>query len=227
MVGDPRALRAAGMGRGFGNPDNEREMPLRERHKVDKLQRISAAAIERFGREGYESATLRDIARDAGVALGTLSLYARDKRDLVLMIFNRVIPPLVEMGRRSTVPTAPLVDNVINFFSPFYTAYAQNATLYRVVLSQIHTAAASVHAQENEALRTDLLGHLRDILLRAAASGHCRRDIDPEIQARTFFYLYFASVRVWLFQKDPDPAQGLAELRTLYEQHVEGIRPQP
>ena len=202
-------------------------MGLRERHKIDKQNRISEAAIALFGREGFDGTTLRDIAREADVALGTLSLYARDKRDLVMMIFNKVVPPLMERGRRNTDARGRIVDNMIAFFEPFYNAYNDEIMLYRIVLGQIYNGPDSAHADANDRTRLELLDMIGDIILRAMAAGECRADVDVGTQARSFFYLYFAAVRVWLFQDKPDVGQGLAELRTLYDQHMVGLLPHP
>jgi hypothetical protein len=48
---------------------------LRERGKLDKRERIRAAACELFSSHGVEAATLRQIAERAQVALGTLFNY--------------------------------------------------------------------------------------------------------------------------------------------------------
>ena len=195
---------------------------LRERHKIAKIEKISNAAIKLFGRDGYDGTTLRDIAREADVALGTLSLYARDKQDLVLMIFNSLIPPLFEDGRREIDRTAPLIENMIAFYGPCYRAYAGNRTLYRTVLGQIYNGPTSVHAEENDAIRIEILGHMGDIIHHAIATGECRADIDVAVQSRAFFYVYFTAVRVWLFQENPDPAQGQMALRLLFGAIVHG-----
>ncbi len=196
---------------------------LRERNKIDKLKRISAAAIKLFGRDGYEGTTLRDIAREADVALATLSIYARDKRDVVLLIFNQVIPPLLDLGHQNVHPGASLSDNLVAFFDPCYRAYVSDLTLYRVVLGQVYNGPNRVHAEENDMIRIELLGHVTRIIELAIANGECRKDTDIAIQSRSFFYIYFTAVRVWLFQEQPDLAQGFAMLRTLFAQHVRGI----
>lgn len=202
-------------------------LSLRERHKLDKLDRIARAAKTLFGRDGYDATTLRDIAREADVALGTLSLYARDKRDLVLLIFNTLIPPLLSEGRSNVIVGAPLADNLIAFFEPFYRAYAAQPTLYRVVLGQIYNGGGTSHALESETIRRDLAAHLGTIIAEAIRSRECRRDIDIDSNARGFFYLYFASVRVWLFEDNPDPDDGLAALRILVDQYVTGLARRP
>jgi AcrR family transcriptional regulator len=50
----------------------------------EKRRRILAAARQRFRRYGVRKTTMQEIARDAGVAVGTLYLYFEDKDDLVV-----------------------------------------------------------------------------------------------------------------------------------------------
>ena len=57
-----------------------------------------------FSKYGYDETTVRMIARRAGVAHGTVLLYARDKRDLVLLIFNHEIPRTLDRATRPGPP---------------------------------------------------------------------------------------------------------------------------
>ena len=50
----------------------------------DKRQRILEAARKRFRHFGVKKTTMQEIARDAGVAVGTLYLYFEDKDDLLV-----------------------------------------------------------------------------------------------------------------------------------------------
>ena len=63
-------------------------MGLRERGKRERLRRIKEAAVEAFRSEGYEGASTREIARIADVSIGTLFVYAKDKRDLLFLVLN-------------------------------------------------------------------------------------------------------------------------------------------
>ncbi|WP_330212011.1 TetR/AcrR family transcriptional regulator [Pseudomonas sp. Z18(2022)] len=195
----------------------------RERHKLDKLERISNATHLLFSREGYERTTLREIAKEADVALGTLSLYARDKRDLVLLIFNRVIPPLIEQGRTNSRRPRTLTNKMVAFFEPFYQAYAKETPLYRIVLGQLLSGTESVHARENDAIRTEMIAYLAKMIGGLAPDSSNELSGHLTLQARSFYYLYFASVRVWLSQDNPVPDQGLRDLRDLFALHISGI----
>ena len=50
----------------------------------DKRQRILEAARKRFRYYGVRKTTMQEIARDAGVAVGTLYLYFKDKDELLV-----------------------------------------------------------------------------------------------------------------------------------------------
>lgn len=60
---------------GRGDPEDPRERTRR---------RILAAATEHFVRHGYRKASVDDIARQAGVAKGTVYLHFKSKADLLL-----------------------------------------------------------------------------------------------------------------------------------------------
>jgi AcrR family transcriptional regulator len=54
-----------------------------EDHKSGQRRRILSAAAECFARDGVRGATMRDVAREAGLSPGTIYLYFRNKDDLV------------------------------------------------------------------------------------------------------------------------------------------------
>src|SRR5205809_320779 len=51
--------------------------------------RILAAAMELFRRRGFESTTMREIAREAGVALGSAYYYFESKEALVMAFYEQ------------------------------------------------------------------------------------------------------------------------------------------
>ena len=197
---------------------------LRERHRIDKLDRISIAAKRLFARDGYEGATLREIAREADVALGTLVYYARDKRDLILLIFNRLVPPLIEEGWKTAASAGPLAPRLLALFAPTYEAFARDVTLYRIVLGQIYGDPASLHAVETAAFRARLIEEIGDIIRSAADAGECTKEIDVAVHARIFYFLNFGAVRAWLSEEDPMPERGMVELERLFTAHITGMR---
>jgi AcrR family transcriptional regulator len=202
------------------------ELGLRARHKIEKLDRITNAAQELFSRLGYDGTTLREIADKAGIALGTLSLYAKDKRDLILLLFNRNIPLLMTAGWAKVSPTRSLEDNMLAFFEPFYRAYAKDLSLYRIILNhgQLADQSAGIHSQEFVRIRVALLAALVEIILWGRAKGECAADGDAQLQARAFYNLYFAAVRWWIYTPEPKVKAGIAELKSLFALQLKGLK---
>src|SRR5512132_2077692 len=54
----------------------------------DKRERILSAAERIFARHGFFAARVSEIAKDAGVADGTIYLYFKSKDDLLISLFE-------------------------------------------------------------------------------------------------------------------------------------------
>lgn len=80
-------------------------MGLRETNKQDKRERLSRAAHELFSEQGFDATTMRQIAERAGIGVGTIFLYARDKQGLLFLLFSEAVLG-VEQQAFATLPTA-------------------------------------------------------------------------------------------------------------------------
>lgn len=66
-------------------------MGLRENNKQDKRERLSRAAHALFSEQGFDATTIRQIAERAGIGVGTIFLYARDKQGLLFLLFSEAV----------------------------------------------------------------------------------------------------------------------------------------
>lgn len=66
----------------------------------DKRQAILRAAIRVFAHNGYFSSKVADIAREAGVADGTVYLYFKSKEEILHSIFDRSMEEGIAEGRK-------------------------------------------------------------------------------------------------------------------------------
>src|ERR1017187_3291501 len=64
----------------------------RQEQKLQRQEEILAAAFEVFAAHGYEATRIDAVARQAGIAKGTIYLYFRDKEQL----FRAVVRSLVQ-----------------------------------------------------------------------------------------------------------------------------------
>lgn len=70
-------------------------MGLRARKKAARRAAITEAAAQLFAEQGYAETTTQQVARAADVAEGTVFRYAGTKPELLLMVINEHLRPLV------------------------------------------------------------------------------------------------------------------------------------
>jgi AcrR family transcriptional regulator len=67
----------------------------------ERIQHIIEAAAAAMAREGYAATSMKDIAREAGVAQGLIHYYFGSKEDLVLAVLRQACAEMMDETRRS------------------------------------------------------------------------------------------------------------------------------
>src|SRR5215469_10463834 len=67
----------------------------------DKPQQIIEAAVRVFARRGYYNSRVSDIAREAGIAAGTIYLYFKTKDDILVSLFRDKMAHFVDVVRKA------------------------------------------------------------------------------------------------------------------------------
>lgn len=197
----------------------------RELKKAEKRERIRLAALGLFAQLGYEATTMRDVARRAKVGLGTLSLYAKDKRDLILLVFNDLIGDLtteaIEAAWRDR--NADLSKKLLAFFGTYYTEWHRNPTLARVFL-QLNYYSSGMHGETYQATRIRVARAIEAMVQHAISVGEISKGEETDLIARHFFYVFSAAARWWIAEDSPDPKEGLGELSRLLNIQIAGLK---
>ncbi|AGY57715.1 TetR/AcrR family transcriptional regulator [Gloeobacter kilaueensis] len=81
---------------------------IREKTALLRRQHILEAAIRVFADRGFQRATIREIANEAGVSDGTIYNSFKNKADLLLAVLD----PLDEVGRAVEAPLTAVSDDV-------------------------------------------------------------------------------------------------------------------
>jgi AcrR family transcriptional regulator len=169
----------------------------RAANKEDKRRRLKEAAWELFQSQGFENTTTKDIARRAGVATGTLFLYAKDKADLLFLVLHERLEVAVDEGLRSVDHDAPLVDQLIHVYSGFFAVYREAPDIARHFVKELPGANGPNAARVN-GLTLSLLGQLSALIEAAQRRGEVRADTQPILFANITFSLYFYALLSWL-----------------------------
>ena len=78
----------------------------------DKPQQIIEAAVRVFARKGYFNSRVSDVAREAGIAAGTIYLYFKTKDDILITLFREKMAAFVTSMRRAIADEADAVAKV-------------------------------------------------------------------------------------------------------------------
>lgn len=194
----------------------------REAKKQEKLLRIRRAAREVFLNKGFHAATVREIAAAADVALGTLFLYANDKQDLLLLIFEEELPVVRNAAFLKASGEMPFVEQLLTFFAEFYRYFNLTPQLSRDMLAEITFGRGMVA----ERLFKDIENTEHDIariVARAQANGCVDCGIEPDIAAHIIFSLHRVEVRLCLNQEKPNMEGSLQRLRRQLEVLLAGL----
>ncbi len=196
----------------------------RELNKRDKLARIRNAARALFSEKGFEETTTREIALRAGVAIGTLFLYASDKRDLLLLLFDEELNKLSDRAVAKARRNTPFVEQLLAVFRVFLTYFSETPRLSRYMMQQVTFMGSGVGNRIQAGLeRTHQL--LAKVIAQAQADGLVNQDMAPLAAAELIFLIYRAEIRRCLANDPPVIEDGIAALRRDFTILFEGMRP--
>src|ERR1700722_13545077 len=150
-------------------------LPFRGRKNHNKAIRFKNAGRRVFHRKGYREATMREVADAAGVATGTLFLYAADKRDLLILTVIDDLDRLTAESSAALKPDDPLLDQLLDAFRPRYEFWARDRRLAMTVLHEVqetHSDYAPDSAMARYQLHRDsILSTIVDIVERQQQTG--------------------------------------------------------
>lgn len=197
-------------------PDPVSERPNRRaENKARTRQKVLEAAKSLFMQRGYEGATMRDIAAEAGLSTGALFANFTDKADL----FNEVI--LADFETQHDKITEALAgaksvkDKILAMMSAGYTFHLSQLPLLQAGISVSWSHGLNGELGERPVWRT-VTDFLVELLESGVAKGELRDDFDRALLADIMWDTYLANYRRAVFG-----GWGLEQLKGRLEQQIE------
>jgi AcrR family transcriptional regulator len=136
------------------------------------------AALATFAERGYEAATLEEISHRAGVAVGGFYLHFRSKRQVLLVLMDRLVGEIAQfelpphLGAREAVQT--LVRDALRVDIAYIGAYRawQEAVLRDDELARLH-----------ERFEGWTIARITLFLESVRADPRARREVEPAVLA--------------------------------------------
>jgi AcrR family transcriptional regulator len=198
-------------------PDNTvSERPNRRaENKARTRQKVLESAKRLFMQRGYEGATMRDIAADAGLSTGALFANFADKADL----FNEVILQDFELQHEKIAQALAGAETVkakiMAMMSAGYAFHLSQLPLLQAGISVSWSHGLNGELGERPVWRT-VTSYLVEILENGARKGELKADFDRELLADIIWDTYLANYRRAVFGD-----WGLEQLKERLEQQVD------
>ena len=166
----------------------------------DKPQQIIEAAIRVFARTGYYSSRVSDIAREAGIASGTIYLYFKTKEEILVTLFREKMTEFVAYLRREIADERDPEAKLRRLVALHFTVLEQNPALAEVVqieLRQGHKFFRGASAQEVSSY-FELIG---SVLQEGVAAGVFRADLPVKVATKMLFGAMDQLTTSWVLGK--------------------------
>lgn len=149
---------------------------------------IRQTAYNLFEEKGYHQTTMRELARRAGVGLGTIFKHYPDKKALLLAAFEEDLLEVTEQGFAS-LPEKDLKAQLVHLVRGYYHFYARRPSLSRVMLRAL-IAAPDASGQKIQRQYLSFMSRAAELFRAAAERGEIRADVDPLTGAIGFWAFY-------------------------------------
>lgn len=165
-----------------------------------KYKQIVDAAVIVIAENGYHQAQVSKIAKQAGVADGTIYLYFKNKEDILISVFQEKmgvfvdsLREIIQSGESSSVKLSKMIDNHFNVL-------AQNRHLATVTQLELRQSNKEIRLKINAVLK-EYLKLLDEILIEGMLKGEFDSTMDVRIARQMVFGTIDESITTWVMNE--------------------------
>ena len=165
-----------------------------------KPQQIIDAAVRVFARNGYYNSRVSDIAREAGIASGTIYLYFKTKDEILVTLFREKMARFVARVRGEIAAERDAVAKIRRLVALHFHVMQENpelAEVLQVELRQGQKFFRGASAHEVSAY-FDLI---ESVLQEGMVAGQIRRDLSTKVATKMLFGAMDQLATSWVLGK--------------------------
>lgn len=172
----------------------------KERDRQLRRSDILKAAEHLFALKGYHQATIRDIAKEAQYASGTVYLHFKDKSDLYFGLLEEKLKTLFFRIKERVAPVKDTRKKMDIFVQEGLVFFEKNQDFFRIFISQ-----GSELFSESKIMKS-LIGqqmqeYTRSLMKEAQAQGVVSKDFDAGQIGEVFTAIIKTIILGWLQEK--------------------------
>jgi TetR/AcrR family fatty acid metabolism transcriptional regulator len=150
------------------------------RRTGDKERAILDAAIHVFAGQGYHGAQMARIAREAGVANGTVYLYFENKKALLVSLFRTRLGALIERRLADDARAGDPIARLRAFVADHLGALGADPEFATVTQIELRQVDPEMRRAISDVMR-GYFAVLDRIIADGQAAGVIRRELDPRL----------------------------------------------
>jgi len=165
--------------------------------KLEKYEMILDAALKVIAENGFHGSQVSKIAKEAGVADGTIYLYFKNKEDILISLFQERLGNLVKRFHESVRETSTADEALRKICEIHFTELEQNVNLAYV--TQIELRQSSIELRREIGLVVKpYIQLIEQVLERGVREQTFRADLDLKLTRLLIFGGMDEAVTSWL-----------------------------
>jgi TetR/AcrR family transcriptional regulator, fatty acid metabolism regulator protein len=181
----------------------------------EKPQQIIDAAIRVFARNGYYHSRVSDIAREAGVASGTIYLYFRTKDDILVTLFRDKMAEWLVFLRRAIAHEPDAAAKLRRLVALHFKILEDHADLAEVVQVELRQGQKFLRGEAAHEV-TAYFALIGSVLEEGMTAGVIRPRLPVKVATKMLFGAMDQMATSWVLGKRgyrlSDTADAVAEI---------------
>jgi TetR/AcrR family transcriptional regulator, fatty acid metabolism regulator protein len=174
-----------------------------------KYKQIIEAAVIVIAENGYHQAQVSKIAKQAGVADGTIYLYFKNKEDILVSLFQEKMGMFIEKIEEEIKLKDSAADKLFTLIEKHFSLLAEDHHLAIVTQLELRQSNKELRLRINEVLK-GYLNVVDKIIISGKETGEFREDLDLRLTRQMIFGTIDETVTTWVMndQKYDLPKQA-------------------
>jgi TetR/AcrR family transcriptional regulator, fatty acid metabolism regulator protein len=181
----------------------------------DKPQTIIEAAVRVFARKGYYNSRVSDIAREAGIAAGTIYLYFKTKDDILVTLFREKMADFVGALQKAIADEPDAASKVRRLVSLHFSMLEHNPELAEVVQVELRQGQKFFRGASSQEIGA-YFALIGSVLEEGVTEGRFRPGLPVKVATKMLFGAMDQMATSWVLGKRSyrlaDTADAVAEI---------------
>jgi TetR/AcrR family fatty acid metabolism transcriptional regulator len=189
--------------------------------KTDKYRRILEAAVKVFARHGFFQSTVAQVAKEAGVADGTIYLYFKNKDDILVQFFNYKTEQVLGRFRKEVEKAGNAKEKLKRLIRCHLEEFQQDmnmAVVYQAGTRQTHHKLVEDLIKD---LTRTYLGLVGEIVEKGQEEGTMRKDLYMGLVKRFILGAVDEVINTWVLSGGKYDLTSMAD--PLVDLYLRGI----